>query len=182
MTTYGYARVSSDDQDLTLQREALTRAGCAMIREEKVSGGSRDGREQLQILLDFLQPGDVLVVTKFDRLGRNLIDMLNIGNEIGKKGAHLRSMAENVDTTSPMGVAMFQMMGVFAELERGRIRERQREGIAKAKSEGVYKGGTVKHDPAKIVELFKAGKSKAEIVRELGCHKMTVYRALENVA
>ena len=114
------------------------------------------GREQLRVLLDFVGKGDVLVVTKLDRLGRNLLDILVI-QEIEAKGAQLVSIGERFDTTSPMGVAMFQVAGVFAQLERAMIRLRQREGIEAAKKAGRYRGGKQRSDPATIRQLSATG-------------------------
>lgn len=179
MKRYGYARVSSDDQSLEIQHDLLTKAGCDVIRSEKVSGKSVAGREQLRVLLDFIGKGDVLVVTKLDRLGRNLLDILVVIQEIEEKGAQLMSIGERFDTTSPMGVAMFQVAGVFAQLERAMIRQRQREGIAAAKEKGTYRGGQKKFDDAEIRRLHAGGAGPTEIMRRIGAKStMTVYRAL----
>lgn len=180
MTTFGYARVSTEDQGLSVQREALKSAGCDMIREEKASGKSRSGRDQLNTLMEFMRSGDMLIVTKLDRLARNTLDMLSIIQELGDRGVGFRSIAEPwADTTSPAGKLMLTVMAGIAEFERDRIRERQREGIAAAKANGVYKGGTVKHDPEAIRAMVGAGKSKAAVARELGCSVMTVHRAFQ---
>lgn len=180
MTTFGYARVSTDDQDLTVQREALKAAGCEIVREEKASGKSRSGRDQLDTLMQFIREGDTLVVTKLDRLARNTLDMLSIIQELGARGVGFRSLAEPwADTTSPAGKLMLTVMAGVAEFERERIKERQREGIKRAKANGVYKGGTVKHDPEAIRAMVSAGKSKAAVARELGCSVMTVHRAFQ---
>src|SRR6516162_9472759 len=104
MAIYGYARVSSDDQDLTIQREALKAAGCEVIREEKISGGSREGRKELETLITFLRPGDTLIVTKLDRLARSTLDMLTLITDLGKRGVGVRSLAEkDIDTTTAVG-------------------------------------------------------------------------------
>lgn len=180
MTTFAYARVSTDDQDLTVQREALKAAGCEIIREEKASGKSRSGRDQLDTLMQFIREGDTLVVTKLDRLARNTLDMLSIIQELGARGVGFRSLAEPwADTTSPAGKLMLTVMAGVAEFERERIKERQREGIEAAKARGVYKGGTVKHDPETIRAMVASGKSKAAVARELGCSVMTVHRAFQ---
>lgn len=180
MTTFAYARVSTDDQDLTVQREALKAAGCEIIREEKASGKSRSGRDQLDTLMQFIREGDTLIVTKLDRLARNTLDMLSIIQELGDRGVGFRSLAEPwADTTSPAGKLMLTVMAGVAEFERARIKERQREGIKRAKANGVYKGGTVKHDPEAIRAMVSAGKSKAAVARELGCSVMTVHRAFQ---
>jgi DNA invertase Pin-like site-specific DNA recombinase len=172
---YGYARVSTDDQSLEIQHDLLTKHGC----EEKVSGKSLGGREQLRVLLDFIGKGDVLVVTKLDRLGRNLLDILVVIQEIEAKGAQLVSIGERFDTTSPMGVAMFQVAGVFAQLERAMIRLRQREGIEAAKKAGKYRGGKKRFDPATIRQLSATGMRPHQIKAELGCSFDTITRALK---
>lgn len=180
MRRFGYARVSTDDQSLDVQREMLTKHGCNVIREEKVSGKSREGRDQLRILLDFIGKGDELVVCKLDRVGRNLLDILTIIEEIEGKGAHLVSLSERFDTTSPMGLACFQVAGVFAQLERSMIRQRQREGIEAAKTRGIYKGGKVRFDPDVIRQKRAEGMRVHQIARMLGCSPDTVARALAN--
>ena len=176
---YGYARVSTGDQSLEIQHDLLTKHGCDIIRSEKVSGKSLGGREQLRILLDFIGKGDVLVVTKLDRLGRNLLDILVVIQEIEAKSAQLVSIGERFDTTSPMGVAMFQVAGVFAQLERAMIRLRQREGIEAAKKAGRYRGGKQRFDPATIRQLSATGMRPYQIKAELGCSFDTITRALK---
>lgn len=178
---YGYARVSTGDQDLTIQREALKAVGCVLIREEKVSGASRDGRDELKILLDFARDGDVIVVTKLDRLARNTLDMLSIIAEIGAKGIGFQSIAEPwADTTSPAGKLMLTVMAGVAEFERERIKERQREGIARAKAEGRFQGAPKRFDPEKICELYAGGMRPRDIKAELGCSEATIFRALKD--
>ena len=140
MALYGYARVSTQLQDLTIQREALHAAGCEIIREEKVSGTSRDGRKELDTLLQFIRQGDTLVVTRLDRLARSILDLSSIVKELVSKGASLKATEQPVDTSSAAGKAFLQMLGVFAEFETNLRKERQMEGIAKAKDRGVYKG------------------------------------------
>lgn len=181
MTTFGYARVSSQDQDLTIQREALKAAGCDVVREEKVSGASRDGRTELATLLEFIRGGDVLVVSKLDRLARSTVDMLTIIGELGARGVGFKSLAEPwADTTSPAGKLMLTVMAGVAEFERERLRERQREGIERAKAEGRYKGGVIQFDRAAMWSLLDQNVTKAEIARRLGCSEMTVYRAIKD--
>lgn len=177
---YGYARVSSGDQDLTVQRNALKAAGCEVIREEKASGKSREGREQLQILMDFVREGDTLVVTKLDRLARNTLDMLDIIQQLGDRGVGFKSLAEPwADTTSPAGKLMLTVMAGVATFERERIRERQLEGIARAKENGVYKGGKPKFSPEDIAKLQGEGLGVSQIAKRLGCSRQTVYRLME---
>jgi len=183
---YGYARVSSTDQNLDAQREALKVAGCVVIREEKVSGGSTEGRDQLRILLDFVREGDVIVVTKLDRLARNTLDMLTIIQEIGAKGAGFTSLAEPwADTTSPAGKLILTVFSGVAEFERSRIKERQREGIVhKLRNGGKFhdKRRAPKYDPELIRRLHAEGKRPSQIRDALGCSEAVVFRALKGVA
>jgi DNA invertase Pin-like site-specific DNA recombinase len=134
MASYGYARVSTLDQDLTVQRQALRAAGCSVIRAEKARGSRRDGRTELQVLLDFVQPGDTLVVTRIDRLARSLKDLQDIVHELKNRGVALRATEQPVDTGTAAGKAFLDMLGVFAEFETNLRRERQLEGIAQAKA------------------------------------------------
>jgi len=180
MTTFGYARVSSDDQSLDLQRASLKAAGCEMIREEKVSGASREGRDELAVLLEFIRQGDTLIVCKLDRLARNTVDMLTIITDLGERGVAFKSLAEPwADTTSPAGKLMLTVMAGVAEFERGRIKERQREGIEAAKAKGVYTGGKQQVDRVAVWRMLDAGESKAEIARQLDCSEMSVYRIIK---
>ena len=180
MATYGYARVSTSDQDLTIQREALKAAGCEIIREEKVSGTSRQGRDELNILLGFLRSGDVLVVTRLDRLARSMDDLSAIVRELQDKGVSLRATEQPVDTSTAAGKAFFQMLGVFAEFETNLRRERQMEGIQKAKAAGVYKGRKATIDPLEIKRLKEdEGLGATEIAKRLGIARTSVYRALQ---
>ena len=140
--TYGYCRISTDDQSLDVQRAALEAAGCDVILEETASGKSRAGRPKLALLLEVIGPGDDVVVTKLDRLGRETIDLLEIADTIGRKGAGFKSLAEPwADTTTPERKLIFTVFAGFAEWELARIRQRQREGIEAAKAKGVYRGG-----------------------------------------
>lgn len=146
MSLYGYARVSTLDQDLTIQRAALKAAGCDVVRAEKASGSRRDGRTELQVLLDFLRPGDALVVTRIDRLARSLKDLQDIVQELKARQVALRATEQPIDTGTAAGKAFLDMLGVFAEFETNLRRERQAEGIAAAKKRGVYKGRKPKID------------------------------------
>jgi DNA invertase Pin-like site-specific DNA recombinase len=175
----GYARVSTTDQDLTVQREALKRAGVGVIFEEKASGTKRDGRTELQKVLSVLGEGDALIVTRLDRLGRSMRDLANIAHEIEQAGAHLKVLEQSVDTSSAVGRAFYGLLAVFAEFETDVRRERQLEGIAMAKRQGVYKGGKARLDRARVKELSKTGLGPAAIARELGMARSSVYRLLE---
>jgi DNA invertase Pin-like site-specific DNA recombinase len=175
----GYARVSSDDQDLSIQKSALEQDGCAIVFEEKKSGSQRDGREQLGLALKVLAKGDTLVVTRLDRLGRSLRDLANIVHEIEAAKAHLRVIEQCVDTTTSAGRAFFGMLAVFAQFETDVRRERQAEGIAKAKAKGVYRGGKARIPRADVVGLQQTGQGPSAIARTLGISRMSVYRILK---
>lgn len=153
MPFYGYARVSTLDQDLAIQQAALKAAGCAVIRAETASGTRRDGRTELQVLLDFLHAGDTLVVTRIDRLARSVKDLQNIVHELKARGVALRATEQPVDTGSAAGKAFLDMLGVFAEFETNLRRERQLEGIRAAKERGVYKGRKPSIDRAEVQRL-----------------------------
>ncbi len=161
MASYGYARVSTLDQDLTIQRAALKAAGCSVVRAEKASGSRRDGRTELQVLLDFVQPGDTLVVTRIDRLARSMKDLQDIVHELKGRGVALRATEQPVDTGTAAGKAFLDMLGVFAEFETNLRRERQLEGIALAKTRGVYKGRKPSVDAAEVRRLRHEEKTRA---------------------
>src|SRR5262245_38571404 len=176
---FGYARVSTTDQDLGLQREALERAGVNAIFEEKASGTKRGGRIELQKVLSVLGEGDALVVTRLDRLGRSIRDLANIAHEIEQAGAHLKVIEQSVDTSTAAGRAVYGMLAVFAPFETDVRRERQFEGIAMAKRQDIYKGGKPRLDRLRVKELSSRGLGPAAIARELGMARSSVYRLLE---
>ena len=178
MAIYGYARVSTDDQDLTIQQDALEKAGCEIIRAEKVSGTSSQGRDELNTRVEFLRDGDELVVTRVDRLARSVLDLQTIVRDIKLKGVHLRATEQPIDTSTPAGKCFLDMLGVFAEFETNLRRERQMEGIAKAKERGVYKGRKPSVDKTQIIELHKSGMGATAITKELNISRATVYRAI----
>jgi DNA invertase Pin-like site-specific DNA recombinase len=179
MPIYGYARVSTLDQDLAIQRAALKAAGCGVVRAEKASGSRRDGRTELQVLLDFVQPGDTLVVTRIDRLARSMKDLQDIVHELKEKGVALRATEQPVDTGTAAGKAFLDMLGVFAEFETNLRRERQLEGIKAAKARGIYKGRRSTIDAAEIRRLRdEEGLGPAAIARRLGIGRASVYRVL----
>lgn len=175
---YGYARVSTTDQDLAIQHAALTAAGCAEIRAEKVSGTSRTGRNELDALLTFMRKGDTLMVTRIDRLARSIGDLQDIVRALKAKGIALKATEQPIDTGTAAGKAFLDMLGVFAEFETNLRRERQAEGIAKAKAEGVYKGRKPVIDPAKVRELQGQGLGATEIAAKLGIGRASVYRVM----
>jgi DNA invertase Pin-like site-specific DNA recombinase len=174
----GYARVSTADQKLKVQKAALDRDGCAIIFEEKRSGTKRNEREQRELALKVLTKGDTLVVTRLDRLGRSMRDLANIVHEIEEIGANLRVIEQNVDTATSAGRAFFGMLAVFAQFETDVRRERQVEGIARAKNAGVYTGGKPRIDRQKVRKLAAAANGPAAIARDLGVSRMSVYRIL----
>ena len=175
----GYARVSSGSQDTTVREATLRAAGCTVVRTEKVSGRSREGRSELEALMDFIRPGDTLVVAKLDRLGRSTRDVLNLVHELEQKGANLRVLEPAIDTGGPMGKMVLTVLGMVAEMELSFLKERQRAGIKAAKAKGVYKGRPPTFDHAKIVALRKQGKGATEIARAVGCQRGNVYKALK---
>ena len=177
---YGYARCSTQSQDLAIQRNALLSAGCEVVREEKVSGTSLKGRSELNTLLEFLRKGDELVVTRIDRLARSMRDLQNIVYELTEKGVHLSATEQSINTSTPEGKCFLDMLGVFAEFETRLRHERQMEGIKKAKEKGVYKGRKQTLDVAKIKELAAEGLMKTEIAKRLGIGRASVYRALND--
>lgn len=180
MAIYGYARVSTSDQDLGLQEDALRAAGCEVIRSEKRSGTSTEGRTELQTLMEFARKGDTIVVTRIDRLARSIADLASLVRDMEAKGVTLRATEQPIDTSTAAGRCFLQMLGVFAEFETNLRRERQMEGIAKAKAAGVYAGkGRPASVPAERVrELRDQGLGPSAIAKELGISRMSVHRAL----
>lgn len=179
MPRYGYARVSTVDQDLAIQEEALRAAGCQVIRAEKRSGSNREERTELRLLLDFLHPGDSLVVTRIDRLARSVRDLQDIAQELKSKGVALKATEQPVDTGTAAGKAFFDMLGVFAEFETNLRRERQLEGIRAAKDKGVYKGRKPSIDRLEVRRLREVeGLGPSAIARQLGIGRASVYRVL----
>jgi DNA invertase Pin-like site-specific DNA recombinase len=175
-TMIGYARVSTTDQDPALQVAALKAAGCSVIRHEKRSGTSTEGRTELATILDFVREGDTLVVTRIDRLARSIGDLAAIVRILESKGAALKATEQPIDTTSAAGRAFLQMLGVFAEFETAIRKERQLEGIARAKQEGIYKGRPASIDARQVRALRAQGLGATEIAGKLGISRATVYR------
>jgi DNA invertase Pin-like site-specific DNA recombinase len=176
MAKYGYARVSTIDQDLTIQRNALKAAGCEVIRAEKASGTRRDGRSELQVLMDFVHAGDAVVVTRIDRLARSIKDLQDIVHELKARGVTLQATEQPIDTSTAAGKAFLDMLGVFAEFETNLRRERQLEGVAKAKAKGVYKGRRPTIDAQRVRQMLKDGTGPTAIAAELGITRSSVYR------
>jgi len=175
---YGYARVSTIDQDLSIQNTALTTAGCELVRAEKVSGTSLAGRDELDLLMQFMREGDELVVTRIDRLARSIGNLQDIVRALKAKGVALRALEQPIDTSTAAGKCFLDMLGVFAEFETNLRKERQLEGIAKAKAAGVYKGRKPSIPVDEVKALRAAGRGATEIAEELGISRKSVYRAL----
>ena len=169
MYLIGYARTSTTDQEagFEAQRRDLEAAGCKKVFAEQTSAVG--ARPQLEALLAFLREGDVLVVTKLDRLARSMRHLLDIVAQVEAKGASLRILSMSLDTSSATGKLVLQMFGAVAEWERSTMLERQREGIAKAKADGKYNGRapTALRKAAEVRALAQQGKGMTEIAREL---------------
>jgi DNA invertase Pin-like site-specific DNA recombinase len=178
MTIIGYARVSTTDQDLSIQQVALKAAGCEVIRAEKRSGTTTKGRDELKTILDFLREGDVLMVTRIDRLARSIGDLQDIVRAVRAAGASLKATEQPIDTSTAAGKCFLDMLGVFAEFETNLRRERQLEGIAKAKVAGVYKGRKPSIDQAEVEKLKAEGLGATEIAERLNIGRASVYRVL----
>jgi len=177
----GYARVSTNDQETATQVAALKAAGCERTYREKASGGRWD-RPELHRLLDQIRKDDVLVVWTLDRLSRSLRDVLAIMDRLSEAGAGFRSLTEAIDTTTPAGRMMMQMVGAFAEFERMMLRERTKAGLDSARRDGRIGGRPPKLSPqqqAEIVRMVSKGrKTAADAARLFKIHPATVSRLL----
>ena len=178
MARIGYARVSSIDQDLDIQIAKLKAEGCEIIRSEKISGGSREGRVELETVIQFLRPGDELVVARLDRLGRDTRDVLNLIHECEQRQAFVTVLDPHVSTRGEMGHIVLTVLGMVAQMERRFIKERQREGIQQAKAQGRYTGGKRRLDREHAKRLRGEGLGATDIAQQLGCSRMQVYRIL----
>ena len=178
----GYARVSTGEQNIAAESVALKAVGCELIFREKGTGGRWD-RPDLHKLLGQLRKGDVLVVWKLDRLARSLRDVLTIMERVQERKAGFRSLTEAVDTTTPAGRMMMQMVGAFAEFERAVLKERTQAGLDAARKEGRIGGRPPKLKPQQqqeIVKLVQRGKkTAADAARLFGVHPATVSRLLQ---
>lgn len=181
--TIGYARTSTVDQDagLEAQQRDLRAAGCTKIFSEQLSSVAIV-RPQLEAALDYVREGDTLVVTKPDRLARSTADLLGITERLRTNGVTLRILSMQMDTSTPTGKLMLTMLGGIAEFERDLMLERQREGIAKAKADGKYKGRapTARKKAAEILRLRAEGKTAEAIVKELAVSRSSVFRILRS--
>src|ERR1039458_3510120 len=177
---YGYARVSTDDQTPALQLAALKKAGCKTIFKDKLSGASGIKRPSLDRCLKKLDPGDTLIVWKLDRLGRSLADLIRMLDDFKKRDVKFRSLTEAIDTETPTGRAMWQMIGVLAELERSLISERTRAGVKAARKRGVKFGRKRKLSPEQIEharEQIEKGKRHEDVAALLNVNRTTPSRA-----
>lgn len=172
----GYARVSSNSQSLDVQREQLLAAGCERIFEEKRSGTTTAGRDKLEEALTYVQEGDVLVVCRLDRLARSLVDLRKIIDQLTAKGVGFRCLQQHIDTASSEGRLMLNILASFAEFDTDIRKERPADGIAKAKSEGRYRGRPASIDVGKIAALEAEGLGPSAIAKRLGIGRPSVYR------
>ena len=178
---YGYARVSTDDQNPALQMDALKKVKCAHIFEDKGITGATTKRPALLRCLKTLRAGDMLIVWKLDRLGRSLRDLITMLDDLRERGIRFQSLTEAIDTETPTGRAMWQMIGVLAELERSMIIERTRAGMKAARVRGIRPGPKPKLNRQQIdhaKELRAKGKAPSIIAGILRVSRATVYRAL----
>jgi DNA invertase Pin-like site-specific DNA recombinase len=177
----GYARVSTADQSLDLQLDALTKAGCERIYTEKMSG-AKDDRPELAKALDTLRPGDVFVIYKLDRLARSTKRLIEVAEQLKKLNVEFVSIKDNIDTSTPTGKMMFGMLAVLAEFERDIIRERTIAGLEAARARG-RKGGRPPANKKKVQQALSLYDSRnysiSEIEEMTGISKATLYRALK---
>lgn len=184
----GYARVSTADQTLALQKDALTAVGCNPIYTDTMSG-TKDHRPGLEQAISHLRVGDTLVVWRLDRLGRSLKHLIETVQDLEQRGVGFKSLTENIDTTTPSGKLIFHIFGSLAEFERALIVERTQAGLAAARARGRKGGrpkGSVRYDPKKLAlaqQLYTEQKrSVAEICKTLGIPRTTFYRYLSTAA
>ena len=177
---FGYARVSTKGQDLTVQLSKLSEHGVDRVYSEKLSGKNKN-RPELETMIEQLRTGDTVVITKIDRLARNMRDFQNIVHELTERGVTLKIMDQNIDTSSAQDKLFMNMLSMFAEFERTMILERQREGIEHAKSKGVYKGRKpISEDKkAQVLELAANDVKKSEIQKVTGVGKTSIFKILK---
>jgi DNA invertase Pin-like site-specific DNA recombinase len=183
MALLGYARVSTTGQSLDIQLEALELEGCRRIFKEKASGATTNDRHELDALIEFADEGDLVVITKLDRLARSMRDFCNIVEALNNKGCGIRVLAtKGLDSSSPAGKLILDILASVAEFERELLRERQRAGIEVAKANGVYTGRQAKAKEIKIkvrAEVAAGGK-KAQVARANGISRSTLYNMLKD--
>ena len=183
--TFGYARVSTSDQDASLQIDALNAHGCDRVYTETISGSTKS-RPQLDQLLEHLRPGDTVVVWRLDRLGRSLRNLIDLVQHLDERGVGFRSLQETIDTTTPGGRLVFHVFGALAEFERDLIRERTKAGLEAARARGRKGGRPAGLSPTQVAAARlmyeKRELTVAEIGATLGVSRTTVYRSLEREA
>ena len=180
MALIGYARVSSVGQSLEIQQEALSDAGCDKIFAEKRSGLTAEGRQRLEDALDYVREGDTFIVTRLDRLARSVGDLFAIFERLQSKGVAFRCLQQGgVDTDTSTGRLMLAILGAVAAFEADIRKERQMEGIAKAKAAGVYKGRKPSVDREEVRRLHRDGIRPTAIAKKLGIGRASVYRHLK---
>lgn len=178
MALIGYARVSSKDQDPGVQLDQLQAAGCERVFREVQSGRTAEDRPVWNECIEFLREGDVLVFTRLDRIGRSLVDLANIGRSLQERGVSIRCLQQPVDTTTMEGRLLWGILATVAEFEVDLKRERQREGIERAKRQGKKLGGRKRKVTREAVAKLKAtGLGASAIAKQLGCDRTAVYRA-----
>src|ERR1022692_4971264 len=178
---YGYARVSTDDQNPALQISALQKAGCKTLFKDEGLSGATTKRPALLRCLKKLEHGDTLIVWKLDRQGRSLRDLITMLDDLKHRGVKFRSLTEAIDTETPTGRAMWQMIGVLAELERSLISERTRAGVKAAKGRGVKFGRKRKLTAQQITharKLIDGGERREDVAALLNVNRTTLHRAL----
>lgn len=179
MAIVGYARVSSVGQSLDIQVQQLSAAGCEKVFAEKRSGTTTEGRDQLAAAIDWVRDGDVLVVCRLDRLARSILDLRKIIDRLTEKGVDFRCLQQGaIDTTRSDGRLLLNILASFAEFEADIRRERQADGIAKAKLDGRYKGRPPSIGASEISALRDQGIGATEIAKRLGIGRASVYRVL----
>ena len=182
MSLVGYIRVSTIDQKLEVQQDAMRAIGADKVFADKITGTSLTGRKALAECLEYMRAGDTLAITKMDRLARSARDLYNIVHDLEEKGISIRVLDQGVDTGTVAGKAFMGMLATFAEFETNIRKERQLEGIEKAKAKGVYKGrkATAQALKPKMLELLNAGMSKPKIAKEVGVSVASVYNVLKS--
>lgn len=174
----GYARVSTQDQNLELQLKALKKIGCKKLCQDQISG-ARNNRPGLQLALEVLRKGDTLVVWKLDRLGRTVKGLVDLVNKLHQNGAHFKSITDNVDTSTPSGRFFFHIMASLAQMERELVAERTRAGLAAARAQGRIGGRKRKMTKSKVEsakKLLASGTLPKDVARNLGISIPTLYR------
>ena len=175
----GYGRVSSSGQSLDIQLEALAAAGCEKVFAEKMSGRSTRDREQLAQALDFVREGDIFAVTRLDRLARSVGDLHQIIERLTEKGVAFRCLNQSaVETETSMGRLLIGVLSAVAAFEADIRRERQMEGVLKAKAAGKYRGRPASIDPVRVKELRQTGMGASQIAKTMGIGRASVYRML----